>query len=229
MPITASQFKQAGQFAVNYGVKAVVYGPPGSGKTPLINSAPRPILFVCEPGLRSMARSTIPAMEVYSPDNLRDMKNWIVGSNETKNFDTIALDSVSQMSEIFLAEGHLKNKDGRAAYGYAADQTSAITEMLFFLKNKHIVLIAKQEIYDDAGVFKKRPYFPGKVLNVEIPHRYDLIMHYAADKIMVPGLSTPVKALRTASSYDIMARDRSGMLNEFEPPDLNAIFAKSMS
>jgi hypothetical protein len=35
--------------------------------------------------------------------------------------------------------------------------------------------------------------------------------------------------IRCQESFDIMARDRSGKLNEIEPPDLSAIFSKCMS
>jgi hypothetical protein len=52
--------RPARDFAVQYGVKAIVYGPPGSGKTPVINTAPRPVMLVCEPGLLSMRTSTVP-------------------------------------------------------------------------------------------------------------------------------------------------------------------------
>jgi AAA domain len=59
----AKDLRPAGSFAQQYGVKMIAYGPPGAGKTPLINTAPRPILLIVEPGMLSMKGSTVPSWD----------------------------------------------------------------------------------------------------------------------------------------------------------------------
>ena len=46
--------KAASEHAQNFGVKAIVYGPAGTGKTPILNTAPRPVLLATEAVLLSM-------------------------------------------------------------------------------------------------------------------------------------------------------------------------------
>lgn len=99
-----SQLKPASQLARRYGVKSVVFGSPGSGKTPLINTAPRPVLLVTEPGMLSMRGSNVPAWEAYSPALITEFFEWFMKSREAANFDTLGIDSISNIAEIILAE-----------------------------------------------------------------------------------------------------------------------------
>lgn len=217
------EFKQAREFAQLYGAKAIVHGAPGSGKTPITNTAPRPLLVVVEPGMLSMRKSTIPAVECYTPERCDDFFKWLFGSREAANYDTIAIDSVSQMAEIYLKRALKKNKDGRAAYGVMSTECMEHLNGLFFMRQKHTYLICKQMIGDDGIA---RPFFPGKDMNTKVPHLYDVILSLAFHSI--PGVGNH-KSFRTAGSFDAVARDRSGNLAEFEPTDLTALFAKVMS
>lgn len=223
-----SQLKPASSFALNVGYKAVAYGPPGEGKTPLIKTAPRPVLLICEPGMLSMRDAhNIPAWEGYTVAKCMEFFNWLKGSNEAKNFDTVCVDSFSQFAEIVLKEALKSNKHGLKAYGEMAETVMDIANLLFYMPQKHVYLIAKQTQIEEGGVMKRRPYFPGQELNVKVPHLFDAILHIA--KAQIPGIIQPQLAIRTAGTIDITARDRSGRLNELEPPDLSALIAKAMA
>lgn len=223
-----SQLKPASSFALNVGYKAVAYGPPGEGKTPLIKTAPRPVLLICEPGMLSMRDAHhIPAWEGYTVAKCMEFFNWLKGSNEAKNFDTVCVDSFTQFAEIVLKEALKANKHGLKAYGEMAETVMDIANLLFYMPQKHVYLIAKQTQHDEGGVMKRRPYFPGQELNVKVPHLFDAILHIA--KAQIPGIIQPQLAIRTAGTIDITARDRSGRLNELEPPDLSALIAKAMA
>ncbi len=216
----------ASALALKLGVKSLVHGGPGQGKTPVFNTAPRPILLAVEPGMLSMRGSTIPTFEAYTHERVDEFFKWWMGSAEVKNFDTLGIDSVSQLAEIFLLRAEAKLKDGRAAYGDMSDNVMYIMRYLYFQPNKHMYLICKQGFETVNGVTQARPFFPGKDLNTKIPHMYDLIMQLGTFNI--PGVGS-AKAFRTAPSLDAMARDRSGRLNEYEPPNITAIFNKAMS
>lgn len=222
-----NDLKPAGQLAQKFGVKCVTYGGPGSGKTPLLNTAPRPVLLAVEPGLLSMRDSKIPTWEGYQRPQIEDFIKWFFTSAEAKNFDTLGIDSISQLAEIILTDELKKNKDGRAAYGKMSIAVMDLINMLYYFPNKHIYLIAKQGVFDENGATMKKPYFPGQDLNVKVPHMYDLIMHL--DNVTIPGVVGQQKALRCAPEFGIMARDRSGRLSQFEPPNLSALFAKATS
>jgi hypothetical protein len=217
-----SSLQPAGNYANKYGAKSLVYGLPGCGKTPITNTAPRPVLCCIEPGMLSMRGSNVPTFQAYTPKLIDEFFDWVTKSNEAKGFDTVCVDSVSQMAEVYLLEAQQKNRDGRAAYGDMQKKVMQHLNAVYYMQNKHTYLICKLERLD--GVV--RPYFPGKALNVDVPHLFDIIMLMGTHSI--PGAGQH-KAFRTAASFDAVARDRSGRLNEFEPCDLTALFNKVMA
>lgn len=219
--------KSSGTLANNFGVKAVLYGGPGTGKTPIIATAPRPVLVACEPGLLSMRGTNIPTWEAYTVATIGEFFTWYFKSAEARNFDTLGVDSVSQMAEIYLRHFQGNNRDGRKAYGEMSLAMMDLLNALYFKPQSHIVLIAKQTIADDNGVTRRRPFFPGQDLNVKVPHLFDGIFHMGIHN--VPGVQQPTKAICTMEQFDLMARDRSGKLATFEPPHLGNIFNKIMT
>jgi hypothetical protein len=224
MTFSASQLKPAGTFAQNFGAKCIIYGPPGTGKTPIVNTAPRPILLACEPGLLSMRGSNVPTCQAYTTKDIDDFFNWFFNSNEVKNFDTLAVDSMSEMCSIYLVEAEKQNKHGLAAYGQMAREVMKHLRPIYYMRYKHTYLIAKQEI-DKTGM--KRPYYPGQQLPIETPHMYDNILYLA--KTQVPGMMGDVLAFRCNGTYDILARNRTGNLNDLEEPHFGKLVAKVMS
>ena len=222
-----SQLKAASEFAKNYGCKAIAYGGPGSGKTPLVMTAPRPVLLVVEPGMLSMREAkNVPAWEAYTLPRINEFFDWFFKSAEAKNFDTLCIDSISQVAEIILAEKLRTIKHGMQAYGEMAEDVNALLSKLYFMQHKHMYMIAKQATVEQDGVQYRRPYFPGKDLNIKVPHLFDLILHLR--KVLIPGQLDYVTAACTKETRDAMARDRSGKLAEFEFPDLAKIFAKTI-
>lgn len=220
-----SDLKPASELAKRFGVKCLAYGPPGVGKTPIIKTAPRPVVLAVEPGLLSMRDATnIPAFEAETPAKIDDFFNWFFGSKEATNFDTLCIDSISQLAEVYLTQELKRNKDGRKAYGDLSRKVMEIANALYYLPNKHVYLIAKMGTYDENGTSIRKPYFPGQDLNIKIPHLFDEVIYI--DKMQIPGVAQPTLAFRTQSTYGIHARDRSGRLAEFEPPHLGQLFQK---
>lgn len=222
-----SQLRPAHQLAQRFGVKAITFGGPGSGKTPLTNTAPRPVLCVTEPGMLTMRNSNIPTWDAYTPQRIDEFFDWLSRSNETKNFDTVCVDSISQMAELFLTRELERWKDGRKAYGEMSRHVMEILNGLYYMPQKHTYLIAKEGMIEIGGTTKRKPYFPGQDLNIKVPHMYDEVWHIGLTN--VPGQVKPVVAIRTVETFDTFARDRSGRLNEFEFPNLAALFEKAMS
>jgi hypothetical protein len=192
-----------------------------------------------EPGLLSMRGSTVPTWEAYTPERIKEFFDWLKSSNETKNYDTVCIDSVSQYAEIELTKQLKCNKDGRKAYGELSRAVMEEMNFLYFLPQKHIFMLAKEAQHEEIStsfngpvpvsntVYKKVPFFPGQDLNVKVPHLFDEILYIT--KGNVPGVAGQQKYIRTLMTDEVLARDRSGRLAEYEPHDLAALFAKVMS
>lgn len=227
-----NQLRPAKEFAQRYGFKSIVYGPPGSAKTPIVNTAPRPVLLACEAGLLSMRNSNVPTWAAPTADLIDEFFQWLFHSGEAKVFDTVAIDSGSQMCDTYL-QGLLTGKTkagnrmhGMAAYGEMARLAMNHLRPLYYMQQKHVYLIAKEHSHTENAFAKKRPYFPGQQLPVDVPHLYDAILHL--DVHNVPGTGQ-VRSFLCSQTLDTIARDRTGSLLEYEPPDFGKLVAKAMA
>jgi hypothetical protein len=214
--------RPAKEFAQTFGVKSIIYGDAGSGKTPLINTCPRPVMLACEPGLLSMRNSNVPTWLGFDIKAIEDFFSWFFNSAETKNFDTLAVDSTSQMADIYLQGALKSNKHGLAAYGQMATETIKHLRTLYYTREKHIYLIAKQVTQENG--FRK-PYWPGQQLNADIPYLYDEILHLGIHNI--PGMGQ-LKSFQCVGTIDVLARDRTGSLAEYEEPHFGKLVIKAM-
>lgn len=219
-----SDLKPASQLANTFGVKCIVYGAPGTGKTPLVATAPRPVMCVCEPGMLSMRNvKNVPAWEANTIAKIDEFFEWIK-SAEAKSFDTICIDSISEMAELSLTKEAGSVKDKRQAYGAMKEYIYTKLTQLYYTKEKNTYLIAKMHQIEEEGVLTKRPYFPGKELNNLVPHMYDEVLNIGLN--MIGGINH--LSIRTKSSFGVFARDRSGKLDELERPDIGFIFNKCL-
>jgi ABC-type branched-subunit amino acid transport system ATPase component len=83
-------------------IKVLVYGQAGAGKTSLIPTMPKPVILSAEGGLLSIAGSDIPFIEVTDMAALREAYAWLAGSDEARAFESVALDSISEIAEVCL-------------------------------------------------------------------------------------------------------------------------------
>lgn len=214
------------------GVKSIVYGSSGQGKTPLAaNTTPRPVLLITEPGTMTLRSCKAPAYEAYTVARIEEFFAWLHSSADAVNFDTVIVDSVSQMCETYITEGMANgSKTGGQAHGIKVYGDMATTVMkhmmkLYFMPNKHCVLIAKEQKNEENGLIYHRPYYPGKDLHIKMPHLFDLVMQLG--KFSIPNYGEHL-SFKCNATFDAQARDRSGALAQFEAPDIGAIFNKCM-
>ncbi len=222
--MNSSDLRPADYFAVSSGVKCIVYGAPGTAKTPLIKTCPRPVLLSTETGLLSMRGSNIPTYQAKTTKDIDDFFTWLFSSAEVKQFDTVCVDSISQCADMYLAQAKVNIKHGLQQYGDMAEKTLAHLRKLNAMPEKHMYLIAKEDLYTVNSTQMKRPFYPGKELPREIAHLYDCIFHLA--RVNIPNVVGEQLAFRCNGSFDIMARNRVSVLNDFEFPDFTAIVKK---
>src|SRR5690606_27705441 len=98
------------------GLKIFVYGRAGAGKTVLCKTLPRPVIISAESGLLSLADYDLPVLEINSIADLEEVYNYMAGSQEARDlYESIALDSITEIAEKLLGDEKALNKDPRAA------------------------------------------------------------------------------------------------------------------
>lgn len=231
---TVNQLTQA------HGVKCIVYSPAKIGKTMLCGTAPRPMIISAERGLLSLRRDHghIPAVEIRNLQDLIDVHAWAFNSPEARGFDTICLDSISEIAEVVLIAAKLdaitqaakvrKPVNGFQAYTELNDQIMKIFRDFRDFAFKHVYFTAKQELEKDTatGLPVNQPTMPGKQLTMQLPYMFDEIFQLVKYKL---ADGREMRALRCIGDNANIAGDRSGRLDEFEPADLSHIFRKILS
>jgi hypothetical protein len=220
----AINLKRTGGISAANGVKLIVYGQAGSGKTCLIPTLPNVIAISAEAGLLSIADFNIPYIEVTNMEQLRDAYAWCKDSAEAAQFQSVALDSISEVAEVVLAHELKRNKDGRAAYGELNTTMQEMIRAFRDLPGKHVYMSAKLEkSQDEMGRLLFNPAMPGKSLTQGLPYYVDECFALRVER---DSDGNAYRGLMCQSDGVWSAKDRSGKLDAWEAPDLGTIIAK---
>lgn len=232
--------------AKNNGVKVLVYGRAGMGKTVLCATAPAPFIISAEGGLLSLAENNLrkleaaglvntrgrynfPGVEIENVQDLVEVYNWVVGSAEAKVYETICLDSLTEIAETVLSNAKAQVKDPRQAYGELIEKMTATTKAFRDLKGKHVYMSAKMELVKDEviGTTVYMPSMPGAKLGQQLPYLFDEVL--LLDLQPKQGDAPEYRYFRTQPDYQFTAKDRSGALALIEQPDLGVVFDKILA
>lgn len=206
------------------GVKLLVYAQAGAGKTSLIPTLPNPVVLSAEGGLLSIADADVPFVEVSSYDTLMEAYRWVTESDEAKHFESIALDSISEIAEVVLNHEKKIAKDPRQAYGAMQEQMADIIRAFRDISGKHIYFTAKcEKTADESGRILYAPAMPGNKTGQQLPYFFDEVLALRVEK---DAEGVAQRALMCDSDGIWQAKDRSGKLDTWEAPDLGAIIAK---
>jgi len=218
----AIQLKNTADVHAN-GIKCLVYGQAGAGKTTLSTTMPKPIIISAEGGLLSIQDAGLPYIEVNSMESLREAYEWVAGPHGAE-FDSVVLDSLSEIGEVVLIHEKSVNKDGRAAYGEMAAQMTSIIRAFRDLPGKNVLFTAKVEkSQDESGRILYSPSMPGAKVGQSLPYFFDLVLPLRVERD--PEGNTQ-RAIMCQPDGLWIAKDRSGKLEAWESPDMGAIIAK---
>lgn len=219
----AIQLKKTGDVSAGF-VRFVVYGASGAGKTSLIKTLSSPIVLSAEGGLLSIHDANVPYVEIKTMADLHDAYSWLTQSSEAKAFETVALDSISEVAEVVLAHELKATKDGRKAYGEMNNVMAELIRSFRDLPEKHVYMTAKLEkSQDEMGKLLYNPAMVGKSLTQALPYFFDEVLALRVER---DNEGKPQRALMCDSDGVWLAKDRSGKLNQWEPADLGAIINK---
>jgi phage nucleotide-binding protein len=219
----AINVKTTGSLSAN-GVKVLVYGQAGAGKTSLIKTLPSPIVLSAEGGLLSIQDADLPYIEISDMETLREAYKWLTESDEAKAFKSVALDSISEIAEVVLNAEKKATKDPRQAYGAMQEQMADIIRAFRDLPGRHVYMSAKLEkTQDEMGRVLYAPSMPGNKTGQALPYFFDEVLALRVEK---DGEGNTQRALMCDSDGLWLAKDRSGKLDAWEAPDVQAIINK---
>ncbi len=219
MPINIKSTKDV----TTNGIKAVLYGFAGVGKTVACSTAPRPIIISAESGLLSLADVDMPYIEVKTVKDIGQAYEFL---KKNGDYNTICLDSISEITEVVIAE-FLKDpevRDGRQAYAKLAEAMMPMIRKFRDLIGKNVVFTSKAKRFEDelTGRVVVEPMLPGRVVPANLPYMVDELLYLDVDRRGERFFQCQPKA-------GILAKDRSGKLDDKEQPNLTHLFEKMLA
>jgi phage nucleotide-binding protein len=218
----AINLKKTGVLSDN-GTGFLVYGQAGAGKTSLIKTMPNPIILSAEGGLLSIQDADLPYIEINSMDDLREAWAWL-NTNEGMGYQSVALDSISEIAEVVLNTEKKNTKDPRQAYGAMQEQMADIIRAFRDLPGRHVLMTAKLEkSQDEMARILYAPSMPGNKTGQSLPYFFDEVLALRVER---DADGNTQRALMCDGDGSWLAKDRSGKLDTWEAADLGAIIAK---
>ena len=158
-------------------------------------------------------------------DALREAYQWLAESDEARGFQSVALDSISEIAEVVLNYEKKNTKDPRAAYGSLAEKMTDLIRAFRDLPGKNVLFLCKQEKVKDeqSGAMLYSPSMPGNQLKNGIEYFFDEVLALRVEK---DADGNPTRWLQSQRDYNYSGKDRSGALAMFEPPNIADIAAK---
>jgi hypothetical protein len=221
-------------------IKALIAGPPGSGKTRISSTFPDPIFASAEGGLMSIADRNIPFIEVKHTDDLLALKQLLETDHETQQQvlgfvpKTVVVDTIDEVARLFIRERlEADKKDAMAIadWGWLGDQLRGLIRALRGL-NMHVVMTVHLKSTEDSesGRVFYKPAIQGAVGD-EIAGYVDLALLLDARTTtkIVDGVTQRVAERRLMSTPDPTypwIKDRSGQLPPQFPVDLTTDFER---
>lgn len=213
----------AKQAVQNHGVNMLIYGESGAGKTSLAlttGTEEGTLVISPERGLLPLRHTNIHVVMIESVADLIEVYDYLnTGDHEYK---WIIVDSLSEVAEVVLAHEMKSNRDGRKAYGELANTIVQLVKDFRDLPY-HVVMLAKQAWKDTSDAPMFRPMMPGQQLLQKLPYEFDEVLCL---RRQVNEQNEVTRGLMTDGDGHYVAKDRAGVLNRWERPNLAELVVK---
>ena len=204
----------------------ILYGPSGSGKTYSAVTLPgRTLIASAEKGLRTLLELA-PEMDVAEINTINDLRELHTYLKNNQVYDTVFLDSLSEVGEMALSEAKAMTKDGRQAYMMMADTVAGMIKAYNELPCT-VIMTAQEERVAGELVgqvdYLYAPSIPGKSFMTRLPYKLDFVFCL---RTRMSDEGKMERAFQTGPNGDYLSKARSQRLETFEAADWSQIFTK---
>jgi hypothetical protein len=207
-------------------IKALIMGPPGSGKTRSASFWPKPLLADCEDGRMSVADRAIPYAAITSSADMKALLDLAEQESkrpkEQRRFETLIIDTLDAYQRIVIQEYLKANKkasmSGWQDWGHL---DAEMTELVARLSGVSMNVVCNLHVKDtkvggsddgDGGYLVKSPKLKGD-LKDQIAAEFDLVGFMETGWEAVDGKRTLSRYVQWEPSPDKpLLKDRSGQL-----------------
>jgi phage nucleotide-binding protein len=146
-------------------LKGLIYGQPGTGKTSVALSSPKPLLIDFDNGLRRVSKQyQTDSVQIESYQNLLD----ILEKENITNYETIVIDTLGKMIDriadwLAISNPKVKQADGQLSMKGWGNVKAEFQRLLKLLesKNKSFIFIAHEKEEKVGDEIMKRPDVAG--------------------------------------------------------------------
>ncbi len=206
------------------GIKVALFGESGVGKTWQISTLRRPFIISSEKGLLTLNALglDIPYVEVSTMDELKEARSALSNEEYASTYDTLVIDSVTEIAELCLSDLKTKTADPRKAYLDTQDAVSRELRAFFNIEDKDIVMIFKSGRIEDKDTNRVSyaPIVNNDKFSAKIPYLFDEVLALRTGKDTDGNVT---RYIQTVNDGNYACKDRSGKLYPTEEADLGQI------
>ena len=202
------------------GIKALIYGVSGIGKTTQLGTIEgKTLILSAESGLLVLKDKKIDVLDIDSIATLAEAYTAIKEGELV--YDTVALDSLSEIGDILINELEADDYYGDSSnsfvkWGEYTKRMIKIVKMFRDLKGINVVFLALSEPVEANGSIKYYPMIPAKKAQSKLVSLFDEVYYYSVNK-------DDKRILHTSGSNMFEAKSRSGLESSIEVSDTNNI------
>lgn len=201
-------------------IKGIIYGKSSVGKTTLCSTLDKCIVLSAENGLLSLKEFNIPYIEIKNTTDLMEAYEFLYNNSD---YDSIVVDSISEIAQQILTQEKLNTKDLRQQYMFMQDKVIKLLKAFRDIPNKNVILLAQESLENIDNKLMYNISFPGKNLHKDCLYLFDFIFRMV---VFTNEEGILERFIQTVVDEESVCKDRSSSLESFEEPNLNNIFNK---